>query len=80
MDKLNSVKVVKGIFGDGDDQVSSFDISNYVNDAEGIAFDQSSGFLYVVGRKKIDFDIGHQVAQINPVNGVFGAFRLLRQF
>ena len=52
MDKLNLVKVVNGIFGDSDDQVSSFDISNYVNDAEGIAFDQSSGFLYVVGERR----------------------------
>ena len=50
-----------GLFGTSDDQITQFDTAVLdVNDPEGIAYDQSNGYLYIVGKPE------NEVAEITP--------------
>jgi len=64
-DKIYSVEAVNGIFGDGDDQMTSFDTTALgVVDPEGIAYDPIFDLLYIIGRKS-----DNTVQQVDPTTG-----------
>ncbi|MDH3675064.1 MAG: Ig-like domain-containing protein, partial [Anaerolineae bacterium] len=48
-----------GVFDGVDDQVTSFDVSSFVTDPEGITFDPNNGHLYIVGDSAVIAEISN---------------------